>query len=97
MTASMTPPEWRSPASVPTNGPTAPSPPFRAALANCRGLGINVVHAMTDNGSCYKAKTIAAACKNLNLKPISTKPCTAKTSGKAERFIDTARREWADT
>ncbi len=47
------------------------------------------------NGSCYKAKTFVAACKDLNLKPILTKPCTPKTNGKAERFIQTALREWA--
>ena len=50
---------------------------------------------MTDNGSCYKAKTCAAACKALNLKHISTKPYTPNTNGKAERFIQTALREWA--
>ena len=48
-----------------------------------------------DNGSCYKAKTFAAACKALNLKHIRTKPYTPKTNGKAERFIQTALREWA--
>ena len=48
-----------------------------------------------DNGSCYKAKTFAAACKALNLKHIRTKPYTPRTNGKAERFIQTALREWA--
>ena len=47
------------------------------------------------NGSCYKAKTFAAACKDLKLKHIRTKPYTPKTNGKAERFIQTALREWA--
>ena len=49
----------------------------------------------TDNGSCYKAKTFAVACKALSLKHIRTKPYTPKTNGKAERFIQTALREWA--
>lgn len=49
----------------------------------------------TDNGSCCKAKTFAAACKDLHLKHIRTKPYTPKTNGKAERFIQTALREWA--
>ena len=35
------------------------------------------------NRSCYKARTFAAACKDLNLKPTRTKPCTPKTNGKA--------------
>ena len=32
---------------------------------------------------------------NLDLKHIRTKPYTPKTNGKAERFIQTALREWA--
>ena len=47
------------------------------------------------NGSSYKAKTFAAACKALSRKHIRTKPYTPKTNGKAERFIQTALREWA--
>jgi transposase InsO family protein len=50
---------------------------------------------MSDNGSCYKAKDFAKACKRLKLKHIRTKPYTPKTNGKAERFIQTALREWA--
>lgn len=68
---------------------------LRAAVAYYQGLGITVTRVMTDNGSCYKAKTFAAACKNLKLKHIRTKPYTPKTNGKAERFIQTALREWA--
>ncbi|TIU42348.1 MAG: transposase, partial [Mesorhizobium sp.] len=37
----------------------------------------------------------AKACKRLHLKHIRTKPYTPKTNGKAERFIQTALREWA--
>ena len=50
---------------------------------------------MTDNGSCYKSFAFTAACKDLKLKHIRTKPYTPKTNGKAERFIQTALREWA--
>lgn len=50
---------------------------------------------MTDNGSCYRSKAFAKACKRLGLKHIFTKPYTPKTNGKAERFIQTALREWA--
>ncbi len=37
----------------------------------------------------------AKACNRLKLKHIRTKPYTPKTNGKAERFIQTALREWA--
>ena len=68
---------------------------LQAAVSYYHGLGITVTRVMTDNGSCYKAKTFAAACKALNLKHIRTKPYTPKTNGKAERFIQTALRQWA--
>ena len=50
---------------------------------------------MTDNGSCYRSKAFAQACRDLGLKHIRTRPYTPKTNGKAERFIQTALREWA--
>ena len=68
---------------------------LRAAVAYYQGFGVTVTRVMTDNGSCYKAKTFATACKDLKLKHIRTKPYTPKTNGKAERFIQTALREWA--
>ena len=37
----------------------------------------------------------AKACRRLKIKHIRTKPYTPKTNGKAERFIQTALREWA--
>ncbi len=50
---------------------------------------------MTDNGSCYKSRDFREACRDLGLKHIRTRPYTPKTNGKAERFIQTALREWA--
>ena len=50
---------------------------------------------MTDNGSCYKAFAFKEACKALGLKHVRTRPYTPRTNGKAERFIQTALREWA--
>lgn len=50
---------------------------------------------MTDNGSCYRSRAFARACKQLRLWHIRTKPYTPKTNGKAERFIQTSLREWA--
>jgi transposase InsO family protein len=54
-----------------------------------------VERVMTDNGSCYRSRAFARACKRLRLKRIRTRPYTPKTNGKAERFIQTALREWA--
>ena len=46
-------------------------------------------------GSCYRSKAFREACRDLGLKHIRTRPYTPKTNGKAERFIQTALREWA--
>jgi len=58
-------------------------------------LGIKTERVMTDNGACYKSKVFRRACKKLGLRHIRTKPYTPQTNGKAERFIQTAIREWA--
>jgi len=50
---------------------------------------------MTDNGNCYKSFDFRDAYRDLGLRHIRTKPYTPKTNGKAERFIQTALREWA--
>lgn len=60
-----------------------------------RSLGVDVSRVMTDNGSCYRAKDFARACARLGIKHLRTKPYTPQTNGKAERFIQTALREWA--
>jgi len=68
---------------------------LKAAVAYYASLGVTVARVMTDNGSCYRSRAFAAACSDLGLKHIRTKPYTPKTNGKAERFIQTALREWA--
>jgi transposase InsO family protein len=68
---------------------------LRAAVAYYKSLGVTVARVMTDNGSCYKAFAFRDACRQLGLKHIRTRPYTPKTNGKAERFIQTALREWA--
>ena len=68
---------------------------LKAAVTYYASLGVTVARVMTDNGSCYRARTFAEACRNLGLKHIRTRPYTPKTNGKAERFIQTALREWA--
>jgi transposase InsO family protein len=68
---------------------------LRSAVAYYASLGVTVLRVMTDNGSCYRARDFAKACRDLGLKHVRTKPFTPKTNGKAERFIQTALREWA--
>jgi transposase InsO family protein len=68
---------------------------LKAAIAYYKSLGVTVARVMTDNGSCYKSHAFAKACMRLRLTHIRTKPYTPKTNGKAERFIQTALREWA--
>jgi transposase InsO family protein len=68
---------------------------LKAALAYYASLGVTVARVMTDNGSCYKAFDFRDACRDRGLRHIRTKPYTPKTNGKAERFIQTALREWA--
>lgn len=68
---------------------------LKAAVAYYASLGVTVQRVMTDNGSCYRSRAFAKACKKLGLKHIRTKPYTPKTNGKAERFIQTSLREWA--
>jgi transposase InsO family protein len=66
-----------------------------AALAYYASLGVRIERVMTDNGSCYKSFAFRDVCQRHGLKHIRTKPYTPKTNGKAERFIQTALREWA--
>jgi transposase InsO family protein len=68
---------------------------LKAAVAYYQSLGIAVARVMTDNGSCYRSKAFRKACRDLRLRHIRTRPYTPKTNGKAERFIQTALREWA--
>ena len=66
-----------------------------AALAFYKALGITVRRVMTDNGSGYVSKMFRKACAKSGLRHIRTRPYTPRTNGKAERFIQTALREWA--
>jgi transposase InsO family protein len=64
-------------------------------VADFARLGITIDRVMTDNGSCYRSKAFANACRQLGIKHLLTKPYTPQTNGKAERFIQSALREWA--
>jgi transposase InsO family protein len=55
---------------------------LKAAIAYYVSLGVKVERVMTDNGSCYRSKAFAKACKVLGLKHIFTKPYTPNASSK---------------
>ena len=66
-----------------------------AALDYYARLGIRFRAVLTDNGPAYRSRAFAQACRTLGLKHRFTQPYTPPTNGKAERFIQTALREWA--
>lgn len=65
------------------------------ALRFFRAHGVKVQRVMTDNGSSFRSFRYAKALRMLKIKHLRTKPYTPKTNGKAERFVQTALREWA--
>jgi transposase InsO family protein len=76
------------------NGPCATA--FLAtAIAYYRTLGIRIERVITDNGKVFGAKTFIAVCDAHGIKRKRTRFYRPQTNGKAERFIQTALREWA--
>jgi transposase InsO family protein len=65
------------------------------ALTYYARLGIHFKAVLTDNGTSYRSYAFADRCRELGLKHRRTRPYTPRTNGKAERFIQTALREWA--
>jgi transposase InsO family protein len=65
------------------------------ALRWFRRRGVLVRRVLTDNGSGYKSRRFAGACRTWQLRHRFTRPYTPRTNGKAERFIQTLLREWA--
>jgi transposase InsO family protein len=65
------------------------------ALRFYRSLGIRIHRILTDNGPAYHSRALHRLCRRLGIRHRYTKPYTPQTNGKAERFIQTALREWA--
>jgi len=57
--------------------------------------GIGVRALLTDNGSSYRSQQFRQACQKMQIRHQRTRPYTPRTNGNAERFIQTALREWA--
>ena len=68
---------------------------LRAAVTYYASLGIAIRRLLTDNGPAFRAKTYAALCAELAIKHRFTRAYRPQTNGKAERFIQSALREWA--
>ena len=65
------------------------------AVAYYRSLGVTIERLLTDNGSAFRSKDFAQACRQLGIRHHFTRPYRPQTNGKAERFIQSALREWA--
>ncbi len=68
---------------------------MRNAVAYYKSLGVQVKGLLTDNGSAFRSKGFAQTCTELQVKHRFTRPYRPQTNGKAERFIQSALREWA--
>jgi transposase InsO family protein len=68
---------------------------FLMARAHYARFGFSIRRVLTDNGSCYKHWLFRKLLHRQHIKHRFTRPYTPRTNGKAERFIQTALREWA--
>jgi transposase InsO family protein len=68
---------------------------LRAAVAYFASLGVTVKRVLTDNGSAFRSKRFRNACRRLGIRHSFTRAYRPQTNGKAERFIQSALREWA--
>ncbi len=68
---------------------------LRRAVRFYAAHGVTVERLMTDNGSAYRSRLHAIACRMLKIKHIRTRPYRPRTNGKAERFIRTLLGGWA--
>lgn len=68
---------------------------LRDAVAYFAGLGVSIKRVLTDNGSAFRSRDFANTCQALGIKHKFTRAYRPQTNGKAERFIQSALREWA--
>ncbi len=68
---------------------------LRNAVAYFKSLGIKVKRLLTDNGPAFHSRDFAKACRELGIRHKFTRAYRPQTNGKAERFIQSALREWA--
>ncbi|WP_280151833.1 IS481 family transposase [Piscinibacter sp. XHJ-5] len=68
---------------------------LHAAHAYYAQLGVSIQRLITDNGAAFHSNAFFDACHELNIKHRFTRAYRPQTNGKAERFIQSALREWA--
>jgi transposase InsO family protein len=68
---------------------------MRATVKYFAQLGVTVRRVLTDNGPAFRSKKFAATCRQLGVRHHFTRAYRPQTNGKAERFIQSALREWA--
>lgn len=68
---------------------------LRDAVSYYASLGVTIKRLLTDNGAAFRSKDFAVCCKQLGIVHKFTRAYRPQTNGKAERFIQSALREWA--
>ena len=68
---------------------------LQAAVAYYAQLGVTIQRVITDNGPAFHSAAFAQACLELGIAQKFTRAYRPQTNGKAERFIQSALREWA--
>jgi transposase InsO family protein len=68
---------------------------LQAAVAYYAKLGVTIQRVITDNGPAFHSAAFAQACLELGITQKFTRAYRPQTNGKAERFIQSALREWA--
>jgi transposase InsO family protein len=68
---------------------------LRAATSYFAKLGVPIQRLLTDNGPAFRSGAFGAACLELGITQKFTRAFRPQTNGKAERFIQSAIREWA--
>jgi transposase InsO family protein len=64
-------------------------------VAYFSSLGVKIRRVLTDNGSPFRSRQFDQACTELGIRHKFTRAYRPQTNGKAERFIQSALREWA--
>jgi transposase InsO family protein len=80
---------------LPDERNTSASAFIERAIAWFAVRDVHVERVMTDNGSCYRSHGFRRALERRGVRHLWTRPYRPQTNGKAERFIQTAKREWA--